>query len=358
MPGVHGRRRDRIRALLAEGGLPGWLLVSSPANVRYLTGFSGSNGLLMLGPEAASDLLGTDGRYVDQAAQECPGLPVLIERDTLPALLGRMEVGLLGVEESLTWGQIRQITAVRGEPITIPCLIEAERSVKDAGEIALLEEACRVTSSAMEQLAREVEVGASEIALARRLEQLFGECGGDDRAFSTIVASGPNSAVPHHRPGHRRLEAGDLLVVDAGASVGGYHADMTRTFVVGAAPTEQQASIHAAVLAAQQRAIEACRAGAVASDLDAAARSALRDAGLEDRFTHGLGHGVGLQIHEAPGINARALGTLMGDMAFTVEPGAYLPGWGGVRIEDTLVVDDSGPRVLTFGSRELRVVGV
>lgn len=346
-----------MRAALLREGREGWLLVSAPANVRYLTGFSGSNGLLLLGPQPEDDALGTDGRYVDQAAEECPNLPTVIDRETLPALLDRAGPGSMAVEESLAWGQVQQVTSRRGEPSRVPPFIEQERAVKDDVERGLLEEACRVTSVAMDALSGEIRAGDSEIAVARRLEQLFGECGGDDRAFATIVASGPNSAIPHHRPGLRPLQEGDLLVVDAGACVGGYHADMTRTYVVASEPTEQQSHLHAAVMLAQERAVEACAVGVEVRALDAAARAVLRDAGLEDRFTHGLGHGVGLQIHEAPGINQRSVGSIHGDMAFTIEPGVYLPGLGGVRIEDTLVVDDSGPRVLTFGSRELRVVG-
>ncbi len=353
----HLARRNRVRATLNHEGFRGWLIVSTPANVRYLTGFGGSNGFLLLGPEPDDDALGTDGRYADQSAEECPGLTVVIDRATLAALLEQAGPGSIGVEESIAWGQVAQITVLRGEPTRVPPIIERERSVKDEVELRLLELACRVTSESLDVLASEVRTGCSEIALARRLEQLFGERGGDDRAFATIVASGPNSAIPHHRPGDRPLERGDLLVIDAGACVGGYHADMTRTFVVGTDPTEEQSRLHAAVRDAQQRAMEACAVGVAAVELDAAARGVLRDAGLEDRFTHGLGHGVGLQIHEAPGISQRAVGSIQADMAFTVEPGVYLPGLGGVRIEDTLVVDDTGPRVLTFGSRELRVVG-
>jgi Xaa-Pro aminopeptidase len=202
-----------------------------------------------------------------------------------------------------------------------------------------------------------MQPGVSEVALARRLEQLFGELGAEDRAFDTIVAAGPHSAIPHHQPGSRPLAAGDLVVVDAGARVEGYHADMTRTFRVAGPRQGWQDDIHEVVAQAQKAATAAYLPGALARGVDETARSVVTQAGLGDRFTHGLGHGVGLEIHEAPNVGARSTGTISTGMAITVEPGVYLPGRGGVRIEDTLVVTDAGPRILTEGPRELRDVG-
>jgi Xaa-Pro aminopeptidase len=244
-----------------------------------------------------------------------------------------------------------------GDPVVTTGLVEGARAVKDRDEIASLARACDITVRALEVLMDEVRVGDTEIAVARRLEQLFGELGAEDRAFDTIVGSGPHSAIPHHQPGRRTLAAGDLVVVDCGARVDGYHADMTRTFVVGRDPEPWQAELHAAVERAQAAATAAYRAGAVARELDAIARGNLTESGLGDRFTHGLGHGVGLEIHEAPNVGARSTGTIGADMVITVEPGAYLPGRGGVRIEDTLVVSDAAPRILTEAPRGLRVVG-
>ena len=209
----------------------------------------------------------------------------------------------------------------------------------------------------MDALAQEMTVGASELMLARRLEQLFGELGAEDRAFDTIVGSGPHSAIPHHQPGQRTLARGDLVVVDAGARVDGYHADMTRTFLVAAQPAAWQSSIHGLVEQGQAAATAAYLPGSDARAVDAAAREVITAGGHGEDFTHGLGHGVGLQIHEAPLMGPRATGTLEADMAITVEPGIYLPGRGGVRIEDTLVVTDTGPRILTEAARDLVVVG-
>ena len=353
----HRERRDRLRALVAEQAPGATLLVTSLPNARYLTGFSGSNAVVAIGPDPEDDRLGTDGRYVDQAAEQAPGLPTVIDRATLDAVLHVLDGRTIAVEEHLTLGEARTVRSRAGEPVALEGLVEGLRSVKDGTEIAALERACAITVAAFEALAGEMAVGVSELSLARRLEQLFGELGAEDRAFETIVGSGPHSALPHHEPGPRRLEAGDLVVVDAGARVDGYHADMTRTFVVGGEPQEWQARIHDVVERSQAAGRAALVHGASARDVDAAARDVVEESGMGDRFTHGLGHGVGLQIHEAPLMGTRSTGTISSDMVITVEPGVYLPGRGGVRIEDTLVVTDAGPRILTEAPRGLRVVG-
>ena len=349
-------RRDRLRALLADEAPDRRLLVTHLPNVRYLSGFSGSNAVLVVGPSPADDLIGTDGRYVDQVAAESPGLPTLIDRDTLACVVARTG-GAFAVESSLSVGDLATVRGGGGDPLVVAPLVEQLRAVKDADEVAALTRACAITVTAMDALAAEMRPGVSELSLARRLEQIFGELGAEDRAFDTIVGSGPHSAIPHHQPGGRQLEVGDLVVVDAGARVDGYHADMTRTFVVAQDPQEWQADVHGAVQQAQADATRAHLPGADARSVDAIARGVVEDAGFGDRFTHGLGHGVGLEIHEAPMIGSRSTGTLVRDMVITVEPGVYLPGRGGVRIEDTLVVTDAGPRILTEAPRGLRVVG-
>jgi Xaa-Pro dipeptidase len=348
-----------VRELVASTLGVDLLLVTHLPNVRYLTGFSGSNAVLVLGPDAESDLLGTDGRYVDQAAEESPGVPTLIDRDTLRAVVDRIAEPqpTVAVEASMGIGNVSTVRDRLGDPVVAGGIIAQLRAVKDADEIEALTRACAITAEALAILAGEMRVGATEVALARRLEQLFGDLGAEDRAFDTIVGAGPHSAIPHHQPGRRPLAEGDLVVVDCGGRVDGYHADMTRTFVVGRDPEPWQAALHAAVEDAQSTATAAYRAGADARELDGIARSRLGEAGLGERFTHGLGHGVGLEIHEAPTVGPRSTGTIGADMVITVEPGAYLPGRGGVRIEDTLVVSDAAPRVLTEGPRGLRVVG-
>lgn len=345
-------RRDRLRDLLAVPRL----LVTDLADIRYLTGFSGSNAVLVVGRDG-TDLLGTDGRYRDQVAEQAPDLPVVIDRDTVAVVLGAAGPGPWAVQDSASlavWGQVRALDPAAE---VTSGLVAGLRAVKDADELAALERACAITAEALTVLLAELRVGMTEVAAARRLEQLFGDLGAEDRAFDTIVGSGPNSAIPHHEPGSRRLEEGDLVVVDAGARVAGYHADMTRTVVVGRDPEPWQEEIHAVVLAAQTAAIARYQPGADLREVDRAARSVIEEAGFGPQYTHGLGHGVGLVIHEAPMVGPRATGTMEADMAITAEPGIYLTGQGGVRIEDTLVVTDSGPRALTSAPRDLRVVG-
>ncbi|MHB8795404.1 MAG: M24 family metallopeptidase [Candidatus Nanopelagicales bacterium] len=353
----HAERRERLRALLREAVPARAMLVTDLASIRYLTGFSGSNGVLLVGGDASADLVGTDGRYRDQVAAEAPGLPAIIDRDTLSAVARRAPAGPLAIEPSLPVGDERWLAAERGPVVVTDGLVAGLRSVKDPDEVALLEQACAITVAGLAALAEEIRVGDTEVDLARRLEQIFGSLGAEDRAFDSVVGAGPHSAIPHHQPGRRPLQAGDLLVVDAGARVSGYHADMTRTFLVGAGPEGWQSEIHGAVWAAHAAAAAEYRPGADARSVDGVARSVIDSAGLGDAFTHGLGHGVGLEIHEAPMVGPRATGSMTADMAITVEPGVYLPGRGGVRIEDTLVVTGNGPRVLTEAPRDLVVVG-
>ncbi len=355
-PERHAERRDALRRVLADQFPAIALVVTHLPNVRYLSGFSGSNAVLVVGPDPTLDTLGTDGRYVDQVAAESPGLSTVIDRDTLSAVLAGL-VGVVAVESGMSLGEAALVRSMRGELIVTEGLVEGLRAVKDSDEIAALEQATAITVAAFDQLAAEMRIGMTELVLARRLEQIFGERGAEDRAFDSIVAAGPHSAIPHHQPGSRPLEAGDLVVVDAGARVEGYHADMTRTFRVGEPIEGWQVEIHAAVAEARTAAAGRYCPGVEARDIDTRARTVIADAGFGDRFTHGLGHGVGLEIHEAPNIGPRSTGRITSGMAITVEPGIYLPGRGGVRIEDTLVVTDAGPRILTEAPRDLRVVG-
>ncbi|MDA3021741.1 MAG: Xaa-Pro peptidase family protein [Actinomycetota bacterium] len=351
-------RRAALRRLLVDETCG--LLVTSLPNIRYLTGFSGSNAALFISrAEPGDDIICTDGRYLTQVKEECPDLPVHPDRSCAMALVNLLAargVTRIAVEDNLPIVIERQMAKALSL-VPTSGLTEQLRTVKDAGEIELLVRAGAITAQAMGQLFGEIRVGMSEIAVARRLEQLFGELGADDRAFETIVATGSGSASPHHQPTSRTLAAGDLLVIDAGAKVFGYHADMTRTVVVGAEPVAWQVQIHSAVLAAQAAGVNACAPGVCLDFIDLAARSVIEAAGFGDAFGHGLGHGVGLEIHEAPMIKARSTGSILANTPVTIEPGIYLPAQGGVRIEDTLVVQVGSNRVLTEMSRELTVVG-
>lgn len=358
------RRADVLAAAPAEAEA---LLVSGLRNVRYLSGFSGSHGVLALirtgSPgDAEPVLLGTDGRYTVQCGMECPELPLVIDRSALAALVRRLtESGVrrIAVEaDHLTMAQSTSLSA------DFPCellptsgLVEQRRTLKDSGEVEALRAACAASDAALGDLAPTIRVGMTEVEIARRLEWLMGEHGAEAPAFETIVAGGPNSAIPHHSPTLRPLQAGDFLKIDFGARVSGYHADMTRTFIVGAEPAAWQSDLHALVSAAQAAGRAVLRDGVELSDVDGASRGMIERAGLGEQFPHGLGHGVGLEIHEVPFLGARATGRLRSSMTVTVEPGVYLPGRGGVRIEDTLLVTDTGAAPLTTFPRELAVLG-
>lgn len=354
-PGRAAARRERLRARLVDEGLDGYL-VSRLVNVRYLTGFTGSNGMLFLGADPSTDCLATDGRYDDQAAAEAGDLVRTLESeaDWLPA---RVPAGSrIGVEShDLTWEAADRLRRLldQAELVTAPRWAESLREVKDEAELDALRRACGIGDAAFAALLGWVRPGMSERDVAHRLEAEMRTLGADGPSFDTIVASGPNSARPHHRPGIRLLERGDLLKIDFGALVDGYHSDMTRTVALGD-PGPELREVHDLVLRAQAAGRAAAVAGASAADVDRACRTVIAAGGHAEAFVHPTGHAVGLEIHESPILHERATATLTDRMAVTVEPGVYLPGRGGVRIEDVVVVRSGGPPdVLTTTPREL-----
>ncbi|MDT5411278.1 MAG: hypothetical protein QOG14_3498 [Mycobacterium sp.] len=350
------------------------MLVTDLINVRYLSGFTGSNAALLVFADDDDDaVLATDGRYRTQAAQQAPDLEVAIERACGRYLAGRAAAAgaqRVGFESHVVtvdaYDALAAASAEAGtaELVRAAQTVEALREIKDAGEVALLRLACEAADAALTDLIARggVRPGRTELEVGRELEALMLDHGADGVSFETIVASGANSAIPHHRPTEAVLAAGDFVKIDFGALVGGYHSDMTRTFVLGKAgkAAAWQLEIYELVSEAQRAGRVALEAGASLADVDAAAREVIVDAGHGAHFGHGLGHGVGLQIHEAPGINATAAGTLRAGSVVTVEPGVYLPDRGGVRIEDTLVVagETSGhaPELLTRFPKELAIL--
>jgi Xaa-Pro aminopeptidase len=363
----HAGRRDRLRVRLRDAGVD-LLLVTHPPNVTYLSGFRGSNGQVLVAVDGR-DLLVTDARYDERAAAEAPGLSRALSRDPVGVALDHLptvEVDdgdgpRLGVEEThLSWAAARDLQQRAGGRVEVAPtagLVESLREIKDEAELALLRDACHLTVEALTWLADEVvRVGVRERDLAIVLERRFVDLGADGVAFPSIVASGPNGAVPHHAPGERRLAAGDLVTIDCGAEVGGYHADCTRTFAIGE-PDDRLVEVYEVVARAQTAGRAAAVAGATSGEVDGAARGTVERAGFGAAFLHGTGHGVGLEVHEAPAVARGAAATLRPGTALTVEPGVYLPGIGGVRIEDTIVVTADGPpTVLTAAPRELRVL--
>ena len=361
-------RRDALRRVAAQRGLDA-VLVTNLLNVRYLTGFTGSNGVLLVRADGA-DLFGTDGRYTTQAATQVPDVELLIDRATVAGIARealRRGAGRLGYEShDLTvdgLASLEQLLADAASGGTVPELasvrraVEAQRVVKDEDEIESLRRACAVADQALAELAAEgaLRPGRTELEVGRELDARMLVLGAEAPSFETIVAAGANSAIPHHRPDATVLRDGDFLKLDFGATVDGYHSDMTRTVVLGHA-ADWQREVYELVRAAQAAGRAALAVGVDVVAVDAASRDVIAEAGHGEHFTHGLGHGVGLEIHEAPGIGPLGAGTLAAGMAVTVEPGVYLPGHGGVRIEDTLVVTDGEPELLTLTSKELLVL--
>ncbi|HEU5419761.1 MAG TPA: Xaa-Pro peptidase family protein [Streptosporangiaceae bacterium] len=374
MPQIHAARRARAQASLAAaaagpdaGAAAGAALITSPANVRYLTGLVSSNAAVLI-PAGGQAVLATDSRYAEAAARDCADLELVCDRlveTALARLAARRGVTVLAFEaQEMTVERHDELAAALGEAVRLVPLghaVEELRMVKDDTEIGLLHRACAITDAAFADLLDQTGPGRTERELAVALERLMTDHGADGPAFDTIVASGPNGAVPHHAPGGRVLAAGDLVTIDCGARLGGYHADMTRTVALGE-PAAWQREIYDLVAAAQLAGVAAARPGTGVGELDATARDLIAAAGYGEYFGHGLGHGVGLEVHEAPIIGHGRTGTLMDRVPVTVEPGIYLPGRGGVRIEDTVVIraDGSGAaepaEILTMTTKELLVL--
>jgi len=348
-------RAPRLRGRLPEADCDG-LLVTDVTNVRYLTGFTGSAAMLLVAPDEL--LFVTDGRYRDQATDQlaAAGVDARIEigrtSDEQRAHLSDpgKAVGRLGLEaEHVTWaqeGRFRSEWFEGAELVATEGLVQELRQVKDEGEVARIEAASAMADAALAAVRHRLGEGATEAEVALELEWQMRRLGAEGPSFETIVASGPNGARPHHRAGPRRITEGDLVVIDFGALVDGYHSDMTRTLMIGE-PSETQARMFEVVASAQAAGVAAVRSGTAAQDVDETCRSVIRDAGWEDAFLHGTGHGVGLDIHESPRVSTTADATLADGHVVTVEPGVYLAEHGGVRIEDTVVVTPDGCRPLT-----------
>ncbi|MBA2768102.1 MAG: aminopeptidase P family protein [Sporichthyaceae bacterium] len=359
MPEVHAVRREALGERIREVGAQA-ALVTNLVNVRYLTGFTGSNAALLVTDGNA--VLCTDGRYTIQAGHQAPDVELLIQREcaiSLVADAALRHVRRLAFEaHDVTVEAHQSFLGVDGAPELIPLGhgVETLRAVKDDAELALLREACAISNRALGETLETITFGQTEREVASRLEACMVELGADATAFDTIVATGPNSAIPHHRPTTRGIERGDLLTIDFGALYQGYRADCTRTVMVGAEPQGWQREIYAAVRAAQRAGRHALRPGADVQEVDSVARQVVVEAGYGEQFPHGLGHGVGLEIHEAPMIGPTWTGRLAARMPVTVEPGIYLADRGGVRIEDTLVVGDGEPELLTTTPKDLLVL--
>ncbi len=351
------RRIGRLRERLEEEHLGG-LLVTSMSNVRYLSGFSGSEAMLLV--TASRALFFTDGRYKDQSAAQLAEAGVEADivigksADQLKALeRATRTLQRVGLEsETASWRFVTRLSEeLKPEVTATTGFVESLRVVKDAGEIARIERACEIADIALAQTKDRLKEGVTEADFAADLDYEMRRRGAGALSFDTIVGSGPNAALPHHQPNDRAIVAGELVVIDFGAVFDGYHSDMTRTVCIGE-PRGVAAKVLEAVAASQRAGLLAVKAGVRAGDVDKACRESLTEDGYAEAFSHSTGHGVGLDVHEAPHAADGSEDVLEGGTVITVEPGVYLPGETGARIEDTVVVTASGCRPLTKTTKD------
>ena len=352
-------RLARLRESLRDQGLNG-VLVSSPESRRYLSGFTGSSGYLLISQEQT--VLATDFRYIEQAGRQSPDYRV--ERitgklDWFPRLAAELDAEKIGFEgRQMTVATHRDLEKAIGDSGEVSGLalvdtgdaLEIMRATKDSDEVALLTRAVAITDEAFEEVAPTVEAGVTEREVAWRLEKGMRERGAEGLAFEIIVASGPNGALPHHLAGERVIGEGEPVVIDMGARYQGYCADLTRTIVVGQ-PDDTFRRIYSTVLGAQAKAEDGVALGMTGGEVDAISRDVIEEAGHGKEFGHSLGHGVGLAVHERPHVGPKASDVLEDGMVFTIEPGIYLPDWGGVRIEDVVILENGRARVLSKASK-------
>jgi Xaa-Pro aminopeptidase len=351
----HHLRRRALAARLDDLSVDA-LLVTRLLHTRYLTGFTGSNGQVLVRRDDAVFL--TDGRYTEQSRREVPDMERVTYanplREELPSMLAG--VARLGFEaDEMTVAGRDRLAAALGDGVEMVATtdaVETLRQIKDDDERAAIRQAQAITDAAFGQILDRFAVGVTEQQIARQLETLMLDDGAEGLAFDSIVAFGESAAEPHHEPGHRMLEEGDVIKLDFGARYAGYHSDFTRTVAFGS-PASELKKIHDVVRESQQAGIDAVRAGVIGKDVDAVSRAVIEKAGYGDRFVHSLGHGVGLEIHEGPNFARTVDDAIPAGAVVTVEPGIYIPGLGGVRIEDMVEVTDDGCVVVGTSSRDL-----
>ena len=352
-------KRTRKLQKLAGGAVHG-MLITQPENVRYLCGFTGTEGSLLLAGDSSFFL--TDGRYTTQARQQVHAGGIITFKDKikeLARLVKKCGLATLGFDSrQMTVAQLRDIEkALAGVRLVAhPDAFDDLRMIKDAAEIKLLARAAEIATASLAETLPCIKIGMSELDLAAELEYRMLKKGGAGAAFPTIVASGPRSAMPHGTASAKPLARGELLIIDYGVVYEGYCSDETCTFVLGQ-PTKKQRRIYDTVKKAHDRALAELAPGKPLQEVDAVARGSIAAHGLGRRFSHGTGHGLGLCVHEQPVVSARSKSVAQKGMVVTIEPGVYLPGWGGVRIEDTAVVTAKGCKILTRTDKSLQVIG-
>jgi Xaa-Pro aminopeptidase len=339
-------RIDKLAEGLGEKNIDG-ILISQPENRRYLSGFDGSAGFLLI--TADKRILATDSRYTVQAGSQAPEYEIMtISSDIggwLPKLASELKIGKLGFEGShLTFSLYRRLCDIldKGKSglklIPVENMVEPLRAVKEPEEIKLIARAAGIADAAMEHIRGSIRPGMTEIEAAWEIEKFMREKGSQPLPFEVIVASGPNSALPHAQPSARAIKRAEPIVIDIGARAGGYASDLSRTLCLGA-PDETFKKVYDTVLGAQAGAIALIKPGITGAEADKLSRTIIEEGGYGEAFGHGLGHGVGLDVHEYPGLGPSSAEELADGMVFTIEPGIYIKGWGGVRIEDLVVME-------------------
>jgi len=349
-------RINKLRRMMEDGGMEG-LIITRPENRFYLSGFTGEDGILFISLDKL--YLVTDSRYVEQAAAESPGWQVVeVAGDylkALPDLVGGQ--GKVGFESRHITYDLYHKLAQHLEGRLKPCvsMVEELRKVKDEEELALIRKAVEIGDAAYRDILPFISIGVTEREIAVELERLLKVKGCSRIAFDTIAVSGIRASLPHGKPSSKRLEAGDMLTLDFGGVYEGYAGDTTRTIAIGEAPAYLR-NVYQRVLEAQQAAIRAVRAGVPCREVDGAARDYLKAHGLDKYFAHSTGHGLGLQVHEEPAVGARSEMILQENMVITIEPGVYITGWGGVRIEDVVIVKETGCEIVTKAEKALVIL--
>ncbi len=349
-----GNRLQKLRQLLAEKEIEA-ILISQPQNRYYLSGFDGSSGLLLITPEKA--VLATDFRYIEQASQQAPDYEIFKTTGDIVDWFLKLVAGLrlrrLGFEaEHATFARYRQLSDILDEEepqlrlVPEDGLVESLRAIKEPEEVELITRAVEISDNAFDYIEGIIHTGMSEQEVAWELEKFVRENGSEPLPFNIIVASGPNSALPHAKTSSRTINAGEPVVIDMGARLGGYGSDLSRTICLGS-PDKTFKKIYNTVLKAQLAAITKIEEGMTGEQADSFAREIIEQEGYDEAFGHALGHGVGLAPHESPRLGPNSTDTLTSGMVFTIEPGIYLPGWGGVRIEDTAIIESGKIKVIS-----------
>jgi len=347
-------RLQKLRQRFTEKEIDA-ILISQPENRYYLSGFDGSSGYLLIAPQHT--ILATDFRYLEQAKTQAPDYELFqitgdIE-DWFPKLVTELNLRRLGFEtEHITFAQYRKLTDIlkkassRLRLVPVDGLVESLRAIKEPEEIELITKAVEISDSAFEYIEDRIHVGMTETEVAWEIEKFMRETGSQTIPFDIIVASGHNSALPHAKPSQRAIDSGEPLVIDIGARYGGYASDLTRTICPGS-PDATFNKMHDIVLGAQLAAMAMIKEGMSGGEVDQLARTVIEEAGYGEAFGHGLGHGIGLAPHELPHLGPDSPDQIASGMVFTIEPGIYLSGWGGVRIEDVVVVEGGKIRVIS-----------